>query len=256
VATIRQAPKPPAPGATTDAALIAAVKNAETAAIAAGAPAKTVLAVGTAAARKARPSLSAANAQSIALSAAQAIAGQSGTTTWGQITGDPVGAFKTGVGMLGVGGWVGDVFKVLVPILKVGAGGAGLLVSGVALIYLAGKNVGADKAVRTAVNPSRALTRKVARTVAPERHEARAIAKRTRSTERTERARSRVVSETTKRGGTRVRVSSRREAAGARSAGAEYRAQAGQRSRERLSALRGERARRAAAPRLHSGSQS
>jgi hypothetical protein len=47
-----------------------------------------------------------------------------------------------------VGGWVGDVFKGLRPILKIGAGGVIMLVTGGALVYVAGRNTGAVQATR------------------------------------------------------------------------------------------------------------
>lgn len=47
-----------------------------------------------------------------------------------------------------VGGWVGDVFKGLRPILKIGAGGMIMLVTGGALVYVAGRNTGAAQATR------------------------------------------------------------------------------------------------------------
>lgn len=204
-------PAHPAPGAKptsnyTDAALLAAVKNAEQVAIAAGAPAATVIAAGAAAAKKSGRTFAAtgpSSANSYASSVYSAILGGQGTSTLSQLTGSPVASFKTGAGIDKLGGWVGDLLRGLLPILKVGAGGAGLLVSGIALVYIAGRNVGADKAVKTALNPTRALAKKVA----PGRAEAGRYASTERRRARTELARARV--QPGRRG--RMVVKSRRE---------------------------------------------
>lgn len=57
---------------------------------------------------------------------------------------------------------VGGVFDKLAPILKITAGGVVMVVSGIALVYVAGRNTGAVKAVKMAANPARAVARKAA----------------------------------------------------------------------------------------------
>lgn len=163
--------------------------------------------------------------------------GISGTATTDVNTGGPLGGISD------------FITKKLPAYFKIGAGGLGLIVSGLALVYVAGRNTApaqAAKAVGSTVAPVGKVANKVA--AKTETGQARAIARKTRTSERTERARSRVVTE----GSGKVRVSSRREGADARQQGAEYRATKGQRDRERLSALRSERRVRNDAPRLHS----
>jgi hypothetical protein len=67
--------------------------------------------------------------------------------------GDLGADWKAGVGQIGKGltGWVGDLFRAFLPILKIGAGGAGLIVTGLALVYVAGRNTPAVGAAKTAV---------------------------------------------------------------------------------------------------------
>jgi hypothetical protein len=142
-----------------------------------------------------------------------------------------------------IGGALGGVFGQVIPYLKIAAGGLIVIVSGLALVYVAGRNTGAGKAITGATGavaggPVRTAV-KVASKVAPERQEARRIARATRTRERSERAASRVVTS-----GNRTRISSRRSGAAVRAQEAEYRSTAGTRQRERLGAFRQEQQRK------------
>ncbi len=112
-----------------------------------------------------------------------------------------VSGVSTGIGNITTA-WVRELLKGLVPILKVGAGGVGLLVSGLALVYVAGRNVGpkaapVSRAVRTVTKvPGRAPERKIA------------AAKRTAA--RSDLARARVSTEHQKRPEGVVKIASRR----------------------------------------------
>ncbi len=218
---------------------------AELAALKAGATtSEQIIAVGTAAALKADPKLSPATARAYATAVAAVIgpALKAGVT---KAVNPPV----PGAGI------VGQIIAAMIPILKIAAGGTGLLVTGIALVYVAGRQTPAGKAITGAVGavtPVGRGARVIARAAAPERAQARQIAREQRSRLRTERARSRVVTST---GGKRerVRITSRSEGRRARAAEAEYLASRGTRERERLAAFRAERARRREAPPLHSG---
>jgi hypothetical protein len=62
-------------------------------------------------------------------------------------------------------GWVDKVFAGLMPILKIGAGGVGLVVTGLALVYVAGRNtapVAAVKTVAKVATPAGRVASKVA----------------------------------------------------------------------------------------------
>lgn len=145
-------------------------------------------------------------------------------------------------------GIIEKIIAGILPILKIGAGGIGVIVTGLALVYVAGRNTpvpGAAKAAVKVANPAAGAISKAAKT--SERGQARSIAKKQARSEKTERARSRVVSS-----GGKVRVSSKAEGADARAAGAEYDSGKGQRTRERLIDLRNESSRRRKAPDLHS----
>jgi hypothetical protein len=154
-----------------------------------------------------------------------------------------------GYNVTGQGGLVGDiagipgkvasgVFGEIVPYLKVAAGGLIVIVSGLALVYVAGRNQ-APKIAGAVAGPAK-LGVAAASKVAPERQEARREARRLAASERTARARSRAT--VSSRG--RSKVLSRREGAEARHAEAEYEASKGQRRREALGAFKMERERR------------
>lgn len=147
-------------------------------------------------------------------------------------------------------GFLADFVSKLPAYFKIGAGGLGLMVSGLALVYVAGRNtapVAAAKTAATVVTPVGKAAGAVS--AATEGGEARKIARSTRATEKTERARSRVVTDA---GTGKTSVSSKRSGADTRAAADEYRATKGSRDRERLSALRGEKRRRKEAPALNS----
>lgn len=55
-------------------------------------------------------------------------------------------------------GWL----KALIPILKIAAGGAGLLVTGIALVYIAGRNTAGGRAVTGGTDAASTAARKVA----------------------------------------------------------------------------------------------
>lgn len=139
-------------------------------------------------------------------------------------------------------------FAGILPILKIGAGGIGVIVTGLALVYVAGRNTPIPAATKAALKVANPVAGAASDAVkSSERGQARTLAKKQARSEKTERARSRVVSE-----GGKVRVSSKAEAASARAQGAEYDAGKGQRTRERLIDLRNESSRRRKAPDLHS----
>lgn len=48
-------------------------------------------------------------------------------------------------------GWVGDLVKAVLPILKIGAGGIGVVATGLALVYVAGRNTPVPAAAKLAV---------------------------------------------------------------------------------------------------------
>jgi len=159
-----------------------------------------------------------------------------------------------GGGIIGetLGGILGGVFGAILPILKIAAGGVGLVVSGTALVYLAGRNVGANAAVGQALGMvptpvaqgAGVVLRGGARRVEERKAIRSEVTARRRQIAR-EVGRSRVVTEDRGRG-ERIRVSSRREA---REAQATYDEGAprvkAERQRARLKALRSRRPARA-----------
>ncbi len=232
--------------ATSDQALIAAMQAAELPLFLAGRSAMII--AGTKVGMALRPSAGQPAIVSLAAAIADAILAPHGVGV-----GDVAGIAGHYVAHPGQGvavttkaasglatGWLKD----LLPVLKIAAGGAGLIVSGIALVYVAGRNTPVGRAAVGAVP----VAGKVVNTLnkaAPERAQARSYAKAERASQRSERARSRV--ETS---GRRVRVTSRKSGAAARAAGAEYAAGKGTRDRERLAALRA--SRRRSSPPIHS----
>lgn len=97
--------------------------------------------------------------------------------------------------------------------LKIAAGGIGIAISGLALVYVAGRNTSGGAALKGAtgaavkVAPAPVkVAAKVASKAAPERSQARTFARQTRERNRTANARARVVTDQTKRGGSKTRV--------------------------------------------------
>lgn len=96
----------------------------------------------------------------------------------------------------------------MLPVLKIAAGGTGLLVVGAALVYVAGRNTQTGRGVTGAAK----VSGKVVGSVVPASvKEARSEASSRRASSRADLARARVVTTTSRKGKERVRVTSRRE---------------------------------------------
>lgn len=107
----------------------------------------------------------------------------------------------------GLTGWVGDLLSGVLPILKIAAGGLGLLTVGAALVFVAGRTTRPGKAATGAAGAAS----KVADVAVPGRAAARVARRGARVKSATELARARTETRVGRGGRERIRTVSRRE---------------------------------------------